>query len=934
MGLFALAAGSLARADQAMAQYEQQLNQLLEQGRYGPAEETGLAMLNYALQQHGRGSQMHAAALNDLSAVYFQWGRYQDSERAALGCIEIMERNFGAQHRMLGDALNNLANSYQKEGRLRDALQVHQRGLAIRRANHGSDSPHVAMSLENMAVANVALGNYAEAESLYARALAIHVKNHGPQHRTVAVNLGNVGMLHKQQGRYTDAVDYLKRALALRSFVQDPYRVALQLEVLGRICVRLRRYEEAEAYCREARENYAAVFGVDSPLVGTLVGLGDLYLAQDRFADAEKIYQQALASNRELFGENSVDVAEGLIDLGRLAMARHQAAAAEDYFNRALAIVSQLEGNPDQVAELHFFRGIAAWNAGHRDQARSDFEAGMQLTDNERAGITGGEYERAEAFGSLQDRYIVPAQYYFEEHEFAAGLQALERGRNRSLLEQMATAHVDLLAGLPPAQRQSLEAAERTAQAQIASLERQLEVLAERGDLDEAQRQVELERLRKALASARREAVEVYAAIRTASPKFRAAVGQSIEPVDLATLQQWLGEQDALLLYYSVSRYGLRVLTVAGPGEAPRDALIAADSDQAAKLGVPAGPLAQFYAYAMLTNEAGDGVLQLLSHPDKATSAADKLAALWTLLVPEHAREGLLKGAFKRLVIIPDGPLAMLPFEALITKPGSAPEYLLDSGPPINYAPSATIVLNLARRAADDASGREPVLAIGDPAYPSATDDSTAASRYGGWGGKLSRLPFSGQEATWVTEVYKREGIKAAILKGKLASEAMVRGNVKGRRVVHLACHGLADPMYGNFFGALALTPVSATADDDGFLSLAEIYQLDARSCELAILSACQTNYGQHQQGEGVWSISRGFVVAGARRVVASNWLVDDQAAASLISYYCAQLAQQEHEGKTPDYAGALQAAKRWVRHQAKWQSPFFWSTFVLIGPG
>ena len=73
-----------------------------------------------------------------------------------------------------------------------------------------------------------------------------------------------------------------------------------------------------------------------------------------------------------------------------------------------------------------------------------------------------------------------------------------------------------------------------------------------------------------------------------------------------------------------------------------------------------------------------------------------------------------------------------------------------------------------------------------------------------------------------------------------------MRGGYAGRRMVHLACHGLADQAYGNFFGALALTPGADPNNpaDDGFLTLAEIYDLNLKDCELAILSACETNYG------------------------------------------------------------------------------------------
>ncbi len=73
---------------------------------------------------------------------------------------------------------------------------------------------------------------------------------------------------------------------------------------------------------------------------------------------------------------------------------------------------------------------------------------------------------------------------------------------------------------------------------------------------------------------------------------------------------------------------------------------------------------------------------------------------------------------------------------------------------------------------------------------------------------------------------------------------------------------------------------------------MSEIYDLDLSNCDLAILSACDTNYGPQQTGEGVWALSRGFLVAGARRVVASNWLVDDEAGATLVHHFTAVLAK------------------------------------------
>jgi CHAT domain-containing protein/Tfp pilus assembly protein PilF len=934
MGCAVFLGASVALADPTMLQYEHQLTELLHQGRYQDAESVGRTMLDYALRQFGQGSDMHSAALTDLSAVYFEWGRFKDAERMAKDSIAIFEARWGPHNLVLSDALNNLASCFNKQCRYGEAIRMHQRALAIRQANWGAESPQVAMSLENMALGYVGLGQYAEAEALYAKARAIHVKNHGWRHRTVGINLCNTGLLYMQLGRRDEAESFLKEAVALSEEIGNPKKVATCLESLGTICTLRHRYDEAEKYHLQARENIAAAMGAESPFVDALDGLGHLYFAQDRLDEAEAVFRRALVADEQIYGAKSTELAQDLVDIGRVLSIRKQYSEAETLYDLALSITEAAEGSHSDRAEIRYLRGLAAWNAGHREKGQADFEAGMRLADEERASFIGGAHERSESYGVLQDRFIVPAQYYLDDGQFDAGFQALERGRNRSLLEQMASAHVNLLEGLPAEQRQALEQAEQQAYAEIASIERQLEVLPLREDLDESGRKQELQRLRSALAVARHQAVEAYSAIRTASPKFRDIVGQQLKPIDLPHLQSWLGERSAIALYYSISKYGVHVLSVGGPDDMPRDEKIVVNDQQAQSLGLAAGELTAYDAQTMLANESGDGVLQLLSKPEKATTATDKLAALWSLLVPEPIRARLLDGSVKQLVIVPDGPLAQLPFEALVTKAGAAPEYLVDVGPPIQYAPSATILLNLATRPAGEVpANREPVLAVGDPAYAAEPAGATSA-RYGGLGGQLARLPYSGQEAIWVTEVFGKQGVKAAILKGKLATERMVRGNVAGRRIVHLACHGLADQSYGNFFGALALAPDTGGAADDGFLSLPEIYQLDLRTCDLSILSACQTNYGPNQQGEGVWSLSRGFLVAGARRVVASNWLVDDEAAASLVSYYCAQLAKQEHDGLTPDYARALCEAKRWVRKQAKWQSPYYWSTFVLIGPG
>src|SRR5262249_24324614 len=145
---------------------------------------------------------------------------------------------------------------------------------------------------------------------------------------------------------------------------------------------------------------------------------------------------------------------------------------------------------------------------------------------------------------------------------------------------------------------------------------------------------------------------------------------------------------------------------------------------------------------------------------------------LWSMLVPEQERAALTNGKVKQLTIVPDGPLALLPFETLVVQAGEEPKYLLDVGPPIQYTPSATILYNLTqRRCASVPADLKPVLTVGDPAYSGAgeaqvvsrgsraLDAITADSQYRGVHGKLSRLPYSDTECSWVIDAFKKAGV-------------------------------------------------------------------------------------------------------------------------------------------------------------------------------
>lgn len=235
------------------------------------------------------------------------------------------------------------------------------------------------------------------------------------------------------------------------------------------------------------------------------------------------------------------------------------------------------------------------------------------------------------------------------------------------------------------------------------------------------------------------------------------------------------------------------------------------------------------------------------------------------------------------------------------------------------------------------------MLSVGNPKYPEAdglASRSAAAqtlSQYLALGGQLSPLPSTVAECKKVADSFQPiAGAQTEVLEDSRATEAAVRAGIAGRRFVHLAAHGLVDQQNENLFGAIALTqpPAGPTStDDDGFLSLYEIHALPIQECELAILSACQTNVGPDRPLEAGSTLARAFLAAGARRVVSSHWNVDDESTSELIGGFAAELARGLEPGSSPNYATALHAARKKVRERRDWSSPYFWAPFVLVGP-
>jgi CHAT domain-containing protein len=192
--------------------------------------------------------------------------------------------------------------------------------------------------------------------------------------------------------------------------------------------------------------------------------------------------------------------------------------------------------------------------------------------------------------------------------------------------------------------------------------------------------------------------------------------------------------------------------------------------------------------------------------------------------------------------------------------------------------------------------------------------------------GAFGRLISTRREAAGILAlVPERERMQA--LDFEASRTTALRPELGEYRIVHFATHGLLNTIHPELSGIVLSLVNKERQQQDGFLRLQDIYNMKLPA-ELVVLSACQTGLGKEIKGEGLIGLTRGFMYAGAPRIVASLWKVDDRATSELMKrFYQGMLGP---EALRP--AGALRQAQLSIWKEKQWREPYYWAAFVLQG--
>jgi CHAT domain-containing protein/tetratricopeptide (TPR) repeat protein len=769
-----------------------------------------------------------------------------------------------------------------------------------------------AFELVNIGDNYRALGDNRKAIDSFTQTLPLlHSTNPSPA--TViaeARSLARIGEAYEALGETAKAIDYHEKVLALYKARKISPRLAYGLSLIGLARLSLLNGERAKAisYLSEALV-VAPIFQLVANRVELYLKVGVMFDRLGEHDEALNTFAKALEfarsiKSRSLEAEALYQTARVERDIGRLAEAR-------SHIEAAIAIIESIRS---RMADPEIGASYLA-TVSQRYELLTDIL--MRLDQKEpNAGFP------------------------------AAALQSSERGRARVLLDLLTEARADIRRGVDA---QLLERETQLRRKLNARAEQQTSLLSSKAPPGQ------LAAIEQEIRQVNTQYEQVQAEIRMKSPRY-AALTQP-RPLSVQEIQEQVLDPETALVEYQLGDERSFVWVVT------KNSLTSFELPKRAEIEEEVKRVHAFLSARNLRPK-GETEEQRQARVSQAESEYQTASAHLSQILLGPVAQSLRS---KRLLVVPDGVLNYLPFAALPvaqTNKSAAKDWqplMIDHE--IVSLPSATALAVLRH----DLAGRKPapraVTVIADPVFDKedarvavraghpqlasepanvrkggANTDSSRASverdveRSAGETGlvdnqavRIPRLPFSRREADAIISlVQNSNGMKAVDFKANRATATS--SELAQYRIIHFSTHGLLNSQHPELSGVILSLVDEHGAPQDGFLRLNEVYNLKLPA-ELVVLSACNTGLGKEVRGEGLVGLTRGFMYAGAARVAASMWRVDDAATAELMRLFYTRMLR---DGRRP--AAALRAAQVEMFRQKRWQSPYYWAAFVLQG--
>ena len=889
--------------------------------------------------------------------------------------LDLKSKTLGPRHASVADAQIMLGHVLKALGRYQNALEMYQLALVLRQGILGPEHPRVAICHNNVGLALEALGDHPRALEQYQKSLSIMTKANGPNHPAAATSLNNIGNAYIGMGDYQRALEQFRRALAIwvQAHGTEHPESAVALDNIGNTLIRLGDLKQAEEYIRKGlavRKN--ALGSADPAIADSHRNLARLLDEKKDYAGALSEYLRSLEISLRTYGTKHPQTANDYNSIGTIqhklgdlnhALESHRRAleiwnttlGAEHvsitgaYNNIGIDLYALGNGAEALAYGKKAFTAFRASNAFqewadraadwgreflHRDDldhALSFFDDGIAAVEKARRYIGTGRTNFMEKHIGL---YYYAIKAVLRRGDSAAAFAYSEAMRSRGFLDRLALSSALTVAGVQPQERQN-----------ILALAAQLEDLGGEIRLESqlpatAQTPGKLADLSVRRDDAERRFEDLDKAIAKRLPRYAALRNPLM--IGLEDAKKTCAPDQAILEYV--------IWEDTNPGSAGF-----ADKQSwclvITREGIQAVPLPADFNYS---GKVGELRAALSADPaNGGMKAIEKASAeLYQSLVAPVEQYLSRK---RRLLIIPDGPLAFLPFDVL--RPEERQPYL-GRRFLITFSPSISV------SAAIHQSGKASVevLAFGGGIYSKQGRTQMRGSQRGVFveqatlqppGGNIEYLAakaakngaaeyFQALGLVWndlpgtareikrlAAEVFSTQPF--IDFTGEKASEATLKSlSAKGEllryAILHFACHGYYDRRLPGM-SSLVFSEVSEKlpqSKEDGYLTVEEAALLQLNAA-LVQLSACETGLGEIRKGDGLLGLTRAFMIAGSRNVGVTLWTVADDATAEFMVRLYKKVIRNG-----ASFTEAFHEVKVEFQENQDLSHPFFWAPFVL----
>lgn len=748
------------------------------------------------------------------------------------------------------------------------------------------------------------LGDLQNCLEVHLQSLQIWQELGNRQYEGASVN--NIGTVYGDLGEHEKAIQNFNRAIEIQRELGNLESEGIYLNNIAYSYSQLKNYDEAEKFYRRALElkrDNTSERGQRS-LAATINNLGKTLVLKGDFQKGIEFLQQSLELRQKL--DDRWGVANSLLNLGK---------AQTDFGYKTEGFKNILEANKraaelgdrQMEAQTFYLLAVAESERQNFDKAIENVRKGLELIEKIRGELVGSQTRYA-YFSTVQDFYelytdlLVTNFQKTKDKTFALkALEMSERSRSRSLIELLQEAKVDFKQGI------NADLLEKLRESQDELNEK---YIARQRVLSGKPKAEEVAEINNQIINLNANIQDLQTRIKRENPKYSdltegktisAAQIQKLLDNDTVLLEYKLGEKRSFL--WTVTKSSVEIFTL------PSRQII----EEKAR---------NFYNLINENNISRQTELQKLSK---------ELSEI--LFSPFNSN---ISG--KRLAIVSDGFLQYTPFQAL-RNPVSPDKFLADNYE-IVILPSASVLAQLRENNVRKNVHSKTIAIFADPVFD--LKDARVSNRSNSenlkqmaelkqvmrdfnFGENLPRLLFSRQEARNISNILGENQSDVSI-DFDASVKNLENSDLSEYKILHFATHGFLNTSRPEFSGLVFSLYDKNGQKQDGFLSLNDIYNLEVSS-DLVVLSACQTALGKEVRGEGLIGLSRGFLFAGSKSIVASLWKVDDSATAEFMKLFYRNLLEK----KLPA-TSALQQAKLEMKKIPRYKSPFYWSAFTLLG--